>query len=472
MPAHVVEAVHRLRCGVPHRRRLSAADNGMVSRWSRVGVALGVACACVVLLSPQLFPTTASAVVTASVLPVCFFAAGSIAHLLRAGHVVSDRLLAVGVLHLAGIVGAIVIAGWPGERWITVPVGILSAILYALGFVALLDLLARFPTGSYAWKPVSVLVRGAAVFAVVLAIVSFLGNRQTLSVLDLPGDPNRAYVSMLQPLSSSVLVIVVAPIVGLGLLVARYPAASSLDRSQMRWPIMTTVALAVGLLTTPVVENVVGAELQSAIFIAFAAGVPASFLIGLLRHTEQAERLAAVEASRARLVEAADAERRRIERDLHDGAQQQLLALLARVELVRTQLRDDDTAMENELRDISHGIRQAHRDLRELARGIHPTVLTDHGLAEAVRSTLAQLPLSAQLEVSPEVERSRYDEAIETAAYFLVLEGLANAMKHAAAHPHEYDSPHLRTRWRYQSATLDAGLALIRVMVPGPGYRA
>jgi signal transduction histidine kinase len=176
-------------------------------------------------------------------------------------------------------------------------------------------------------------------------------------------------------------------------------------------------------------------DVQTAMFIAVVAALPASFLIGLLRHSEHMDRLRALEASRTRLVEVADAERRRIERDLHDGTQQQLLALLARVELVRTRIADEDAAIGRELRGISEGIRQVHRDLRELARGIHPAVLTDHGLSEAVRSSVARLPQPAEVDVSPDVEGSRYDPTIEAAAYFLVLEGVANAMKHAASSP-------------------------------------
>ena len=150
--------------------------------------------------------------------------------------------------------------------------------------------------------------------------------------------------------------------------------------------------------------------MQTALFVATAAALPASFLIGLLRRTEQAERLAAVEESRARMAEVAVAERRRIERDLHDGAQQQLLALLARVELARARLGrgvpvPTSTAS---CAGISDAVGEVHRDLRELARGIHPAVLTDCGLGEAVRSALVRLPLKTEVRVAPEVEGRRF----------------------------------------------------------------
>jgi signal transduction histidine kinase len=201
---------------------------------------------------------------------------------------------------------------------------------------------------------------------------------------------------------------------------------------------------------------------QAALFVTAGAALPASFLVGLLRHTEQADRLAAVEDSRARLVEVADRERRRIERDLHDGAQQQLLGLLTRVELARASLGDSEpgAGVDAELRAIGEGIREVHRDLRELARGIHPPVLTDCGLAEAVASAATRLPLRIELVVSPPGATRRYPATVEAAAYFLVLEGLTNVLKHA-------DSPVARVG-------LTAGPEELKVTVSdnGRGFQA
>jgi signal transduction histidine kinase len=214
------------------------------------------------------------------------------------------------------------------------------------------------------------------------------------------------------------------------LLLARYASAPEQDRVQMRWPIATAALTAAGLLTTGLAEGLLGPGTQTALFVTAAAALPVSFLVGLLRHTEEADRLAAVEASRARLAEVADAERQRIERDLHDGAQQRILALLTRIELARaTHAGDDD--LDAELQGIAAELRSVHRELRELARGVYPATLTDHGLAEAVRSALGRLPVPAQLAVTPAVEGRRFPGAVEGAAYFLVLEGLANTMKHA-----------------------------------------
>jgi signal transduction histidine kinase len=394
----------------------------------------GAACGFVALLSPALLPDEGDAVLAAASLPFGFYAAGAIARALRPGHPIPDRLLAVGTLHLVGIAGAVAVALTTGGGWLPAAVGWASAVLFVLGFVAVLDLLARYPTGGYAWPWAAPLVRAAWVVAAVAATLAVLGSPRVVSVLDLPTGPNPAHVPALTSAAGAFTVGLLAPVIGLGLLLARYVRAPELDRAQMRWPILTSAVLVLGLVTTGFAERVLGPEVQAALFVGTAALLPASFLVGLLRRAEQEERLAAVEESRARLAEGAVAEKRRIERDLHDGAQQQLLALLARVELARARLAPEaGAAVDRELQEISAAVGDVHRDLRELARGIHPAVLTDCGLGEAVRSALARLPLQTELTVAPDVERRRFTPTVETAAYFLVLEGLSNVLKHAGS---------------------------------------
>jgi len=101
------------------------------------------------------------------------------------------------------------------------------------------------------------------------------------------------------------------------------------------------------------------------------------------------------------------------------------------VEMARGELGEDER--DAELRAIAADLRSVHRELRELARGVYPATLADHGLPEALRSAMARLPGAAELTVAPGVEGRRFPRAVEGAAYFLVLEGLANAMKHAGA---------------------------------------
>jgi signal transduction histidine kinase len=134
-----------------------------------------------------------------------------------------------------------------------------------------------------------------------------------------------------------------------------------------------------------------------------------------------------VRASRARIVEAGLAERRRLERDLHDGAQQRLLALTMQLGAVRTAVDDDAT---RQLVDAARAdLRQAVAELRDLARGLHPAVLSQAGLGPALESVAERLPVAVRLDVPAE----RYPPTVETAAYFLACEAMTNAAKHAGA---------------------------------------
>ena len=138
-------------------------------------------------------------------------------------------------------------------------------------------------------------------------------------------------------------------------------------------------------------------------------------------------------ASRERLALAADDERRGFERALHDGVQQQLVALLAKMGLARNQLARDAKLVARTLAELQEDARQALDDLRELAHGIHPPVLSDRGLLEAVEARIARLPIGVTIEPDGVGRGTRYAEEIEGAAYFFVCEGLANVLKHAAA---------------------------------------
>jgi signal transduction histidine kinase len=140
-------------------------------------------------------------------------------------------------------------------------------------------------------------------------------------------------------------------------------------------------------------------------------------------------RLADVRASRARIVEAGDAERRRLERDLHDGAQQRLVALSLALRRARSRVADvSDPALVASLEDAAQLVRDALDELRELARGLHPAILTEAGLAGAVAALSARSPVPVEvLEVTPD----RFPAEVEAGAYFFVSEALANVAKHA-----------------------------------------
>jgi len=146
-------------------------------------------------------------------------------------------------------------------------------------------------------------------------------------------------------------------------------------------------------------------------------------------HAESRAQLTELRASRERIVSAGDSERRRLERNLHDGAQQRLVALSMQLRLVQGRIRGDPDAAEELVTAASDELAQSLHELRELARGIHPAVL-DHGLPAAVDSLAARSPVPTAVAVDlPE----RLPQAIELAAYFVMSEALTNVAKYAHA---------------------------------------
>ncbi len=143
------------------------------------------------------------------------------------------------------------------------------------------------------------------------------------------------------------------------------------------------------------------------------------------------ERLEEVRASRARIVEAADAERRRIERNLHDGAQQRLVTLSLDLTLLRAAVRPDlNPALDRCLERAARELETALDELRELARGIHPAILREAGLGPALESLTVRSPVPAKLS---SLLLGRLPAPVEATAYFVVAEALANAARHSGA---------------------------------------
>ena len=135
-------------------------------------------------------------------------------------------------------------------------------------------------------------------------------------------------------------------------------------------------------------------------------------------------------ASRARLVQAGDAERRRLERNLHDGAQQRLVSLALALRLARSRLADDPEQARELLDSASEELSLALADLRELAHGLHPAVLSDRGLRPALELMRAHAPVRVEIATVPD---ERLPEPVEVAAYYLVSEALTNVAKYAQA---------------------------------------
>jgi signal transduction histidine kinase len=188
-------------------------------------------------------------------------------------------------------------------------------------------------------------------------------------------------------------------------------------------PIATLPAVPVGLtvaLVAMYAVRIVGA----------AHGAIARYLLGPNETQALRARTAQLQASRARGVDAAEAERRRIERDLHDGAQQQLLAVAMDLGRARAKLETDPVAAQELLQQAHAGAKEAIAELRNLARGIYPAILTDRGLDAAISAVAAR----AQIPVEVEIDLpTRPPAAVESIAYFIVSEALTNTTKYARA---------------------------------------
>jgi signal transduction histidine kinase len=162
--------------------------------------------------------------------------------------------------------------------------------------------------------------------------------------------------------------------------------------------------------------------------------VAASAALALENERLEAElraRLDELQSSRARLVEVSMFERRRLERDLHDGAQQRLVALSLQLGLARRRLDAGNPGAAGAMLDAARDeLARALEELRELARGIHPAILTDRGLAAAVEALAERAPLTVSLDEMPP---ERLPAPVEAAAYFVVAEALTNVVKYAGA---------------------------------------
>jgi signal transduction histidine kinase len=213
---------------------------------------------------------------------------------------------------------------------------------------------------------------------------------------------------------------------------ARYwRAADEFERLQLT-PVYTFA-----LLTYALVIVAQTADSDSAWWGAFVTTglLPFAFVVGLTRvrighlNAELHDRLEELRASRARVVQAGDTARRKLERDLHDGAQSRLVALALMLHSARNRVTDDEELAQL-LDQAQAELKTSLIELRELARGIHPAVLSERGLEAAVYALVrrALLPVTVDADCS-----GRLPEAVESAAYFVVSEGLANVVKYAQA---------------------------------------
>jgi signal transduction histidine kinase len=169
------------------------------------------------------------------------------------------------------------------------------------------------------------------------------------------------------------------------------------------------------------------------------AGQAATAIANAQLTTQLAEQVNELARSRSRIVAAQDTERRRIERNIHDGAQQHVVALIVKLRLARNQLGRGDRSADEVLDELQRDARDLLTDLRELAHGIHPPVLSDQGLVVAVQARADRMPLEVQVHAEPALYDRRLGTEIEGAAYFMICEALTNVVKHATARTADID---------------------------------
>jgi signal transduction histidine kinase len=242
--------------------------------------------------------------------------------------------------------------------------------------------------------------------------------------------------------------------IAIGLLYRNWRRSTETERRVLT-PVLATGGLAFSILLVQLIVGELGASntFQSVAFVASItvfSCLPFAFLFGLLRsrigraeevttalsaENEQltAELEAKVEelrASRHRIVEAGYAERRRVERDLHDGAQQRLMALTMTLRLAREKMDADPAASAELLDEAMEELGAATAELREFARGIHPVVLSDRGLGAALDGLAERSPVPVEIAAAP---AERLPTPVESAAYFVVAESLTNVARYAGA---------------------------------------
>jgi PAS domain S-box-containing protein len=190
----------------------------------------------------------------------------------------------------------------------------------------------------------------------------------------------------------------------------------------------------VGYRSTAAVPIVVAGALWGAVAIASEDPLPADTEERLEAFCElaslavaSAQARADLIASRARLVRAGDEQRRKLERNLHDGAQQRFVSVLLRLRLAQGRLAADPAATADLLNDAARELDKGLQELREIARGLHPAILGDLGLLRAIESLADRLTVPVEIEADPE----RLPEHVEATAYYIVAEALTNVAKHA-----------------------------------------
>jgi signal transduction histidine kinase len=247
---------------------------------------------------------------------------------------------------------------------------------------------------------------------------------------------------------------IVAIALGITVVFLKWRRSSAAERRVLT-PVFLTGGLAFSILLAQLIVGELGAS-ELVKYLAYLASIaificlPLAFLLGLLRsrigqaeevssaltveneqlNAELEAKIEELRASRHRIVEAGYAERRRVERDLHDGAQQRLMALTMNLRLAREKLEADPAASAELLDEAMEELAAATAELREFARGIHPVVLSDRGLGAALGGLADRSPVPVEIVEAPD---ERLPAPVESTAYFVVAEALTNVARYAEA---------------------------------------
>jgi signal transduction histidine kinase len=308
-----------------------------------------------------------------------------------------------------------------------------SALLYTIGLTAgalwgsfFLHLGMTFPSGEIDTRlDRAIVVAGYFVFPLAFVPALLFAGPQEL---DCPNCPTNLLLIRQDEDLASVLLALGPVLYGSLFLIVVVRAAQRWREADPFLRLQRTPVYITALLTFLLVTVARAGGGEAAYWAAFISAwlTPFAFIGGLLRSTIS-HLVEELRASRARIVEAGDAERRRLERDLHDGAQSRLVALAL---LLRSARRRADGELADLLDQAQAELNTSLEELRELARGIHPAVLTDRGLESALEALTSRAPLPVTLEVESE---DRLPGPVESAAYFVVSEALTNVAKYAQA---------------------------------------
>jgi signal transduction histidine kinase len=398
-----------------------------------------------------------------------FIGTGLFAWYRRPGNRIGALMAAVGFTWL---LGGLVFSNSPG-------LFIAGSIVGSVPITILVHMVLSFPTGRLeGWLPKAIVGAGYFITVVYLPIPHLFVDTLSLDACEgtCPSNPiliedNRSLAETLFDIAS--VFGVVALTATLAIAVRRWRHA---DRETRR---SLGPTLWAGLATLFAFATVLGSGLTSSdpfedivyvIALFPLISVPYAFLYGLLRvKLSEAEEVAEenlrldaelqaryeeLRASRTRIVEAADTARRKLERDLHDGAQQRLVGLALSLRLARDRIDTDPGAAAALLDEASTELALATEELRELARGIHPAILTDRGLGAALDALAKRAPIDIEMRHALNGE---IPAQVESAAYFVVAEALTNVVRHSGATEAEVSVAHRRSALHVEVADSGSG---------------